>query len=147
MSIIDWPIGDRPREKLLTLGANRLSDAELLAIFLRTGVKGCSAVDLAEDLLQYFGNLANLFSAQQHEFCQAKGLGQAKFAQLQAVLEMSRRYYVSEVEQGPVLSNSESAKRLLQSKMQVSLQLTIAERCPNTSENHAYQYSKLIYPI
>ncbi len=118
MSILDWPEGERPRGKLLSVGADALSDAELLAIFLRTGVKGCSAVDLAAELLRHFGSLSDLFAATEAEFCQARGLGQAKYVQLQAVLEMARRYYQSDVTQRPVLSNSESAKRLLQSKMQ-----------------------------
>ena len=92
MAITDWPIEERPREKLLNRGAHALSDAELLAIFLRTGVKGKSAVDLARELLAYFGGLRPLLEASQQDFCQAQGLGNAKFSQLQASLEMSRRH-------------------------------------------------------
>lgn len=95
MSIVDWHENDRPREKLLKFGANSLTDAELLAIFLRVGVTGKSAVELAQDLLQHFGSLHDLLNANQKEFCAAKGLGQAKFAQLKAVLEMSRRHFES----------------------------------------------------
>src|SRR5665647_2303420 len=90
MAITDWPEGERPREKLLARGAAALSDAELLAIFLRTGVAGKSAVDLARELLGKYGSLTRLFAAERSEFCTVRGMGRAKFAQLQAVLEMSR---------------------------------------------------------
>ncbi len=92
MSIRDWPAAERPREKLLELGAASLSDAELLAIFLRTGVCGRSAVDLARHLLGQFGSLRSLLESGQREFSRELGLGPAKFAQLQAVLEMARRH-------------------------------------------------------
>ncbi len=90
MSIRDWPAAERPREKLLEHGASSLSDAELLAIFLRTGVSGKSAVDLARHLLAEFGSLRALLEADLAGFCRQLGLGPAKFSQLQAVLEMSR---------------------------------------------------------
>ena len=92
MAIKDWPADERPREKLLQSGAAALSNAELLAIFLRTGVTGLSAVDLARKLLSDFGGLRALFEADHQSFCQQHGLGTAKFVQLQAVLEMSRRH-------------------------------------------------------
>lgn len=91
MAIRDWPEDDRPREKLLQRGAQALSDAELLAIFLRTGVLGKSAVDMARDLVHQFGSLTRLFAASRDEFCAIHGLGDAKYTQLQAVLEMARR--------------------------------------------------------
>lgn len=91
MAIIDWPEEARPREKLLHHGAVALSDAELLAIFLRVGVTGCSAVDLARLLLQRFGSLQRLFQASIDELSAIKGMGPAKYVQLQAVLEMARR--------------------------------------------------------
>ena len=92
MAITDWPSEERPREKLLSKGSSALSDAELLAIFLRTGIKGVSAVDLARQLLKSFGTLRALFTASQTEFCRHKGLGEAKYVQLQAVLEMANRH-------------------------------------------------------
>ena len=92
MSIRDWPEAERPREKLLARGASALSDAELLAIFLRTGVAGQSAVDLARHLLADFGSLRALLEADLGGFSRRLGLGPAKFAQLQAVLEMARRH-------------------------------------------------------
>ena len=94
MSIKDWPADERPREKLLAKGSGALTDAELLAIFLRTGITGKTAVDLARELLDQFGSLQALLNADQTQFCQGKGLGSAKYAQLQAVLEMARRHFV-----------------------------------------------------
>jgi len=91
MAITDWPLHERPRERLLRHGAPALSDAELLAIFLRVGVKGKSAVDLARDLLGHFGSLTRMCRAEAHEFAAIHGMGNAKYAQLQAVLEMARR--------------------------------------------------------
>ena len=91
MGIRDWPAAERPREKLLSQGAGALSDAELLAIFLRTGVSGCDAVELARHLLLEFGSLRGLLAADKGRFCQAHGLGEAKYVQLQAVLELSCR--------------------------------------------------------
>ncbi len=91
MSITEWPKDERPRERLVKQGARALSDAELLAIFLRVGVAGKSAVDLARELIERFGSLAGLFAASQVELCAVKGMGEAKYVQLQAVLEMARR--------------------------------------------------------
>ena len=105
MSIRDWPEGERPREKLLALGSAALSDAELLAIFLRVGVKGRSAVDLARDLLASFGGLRPLLEAEQERFCAEHGLGEAKFVQLQASMELSRRHLASQLERGGALTS------------------------------------------
>lgn len=106
MAISDWPEDERPREKLLQRGADALSDAELLAIFLRTGVQGKTALDLARDLLHEFKGLRGLLEAEQGRFCEAKGLGPAKYAQLQAVLELSRRYLQSALQRGVSLQNA-----------------------------------------
>ncbi len=115
MSILNWPVSERPREKLLKQGADSLSDAELLAIFLRTGVQGKSAVDLSRDLLLKFGNLRVLLESSQDEFCAAHGLGIAKYAQLQAVLEMSRRHLQSRLEKESALENPQQVKEYLSS--------------------------------
>ncbi len=117
MAIKDWPAAERPREKLLQRGPAALSDAELLAIFLRTGVKGRSAVDLARQLLVSFGGLRPLLAAERAAFCQAPGLGSAKFAQLQAVLEMSRRHLSERLQRGDVLSSPEATRRYLQAQL------------------------------
>jgi len=117
MSITDWPEQERPREKLLSRGAQALSDAELLAIFLRTGTKGLSAVDLARQLLLQFGSLNALMHTNQADFCKGHGLGDAKYVQLQAVLEMSRRYLHESISNKSTLNNPEETKRFLQSRL------------------------------
>jgi DNA repair protein RadC len=113
MAITDWHENDRPREKLLKFGEKQLTDAELLAIFLRVGVKGKSAVDLAQDLLNEFGSLHSLLNANETEFCKAKGLGQAKFVQLKAVLEMSRRHFESGLKKGDAYTQPEAVANFL----------------------------------
>ena len=117
MAISDWPVDERPREKLLSRGSAALSDAELLAIFLRTGCAGKSAVDLARELINSFGGLRQLLEASQQEFCQGLGLGSAKYSQLQAVLEMSRRYLAESLTHTRVMSSSEVVKAYLQSQL------------------------------
>lgn len=91
MSIQSWPKHDRPRERLIKQGAQALSDAELLAIFLRTGLPGKSAVDLAREMITQFGGLQNLNRVSLAEWVQIRGLGEAKYAQLRACLEMAKR--------------------------------------------------------
>ncbi len=105
MAITDWPESERPRERLLRQGAATLSDAELLAIFLRVGVKGASAVDLARTLLNHFGGLNRLFAAPAREFAAIPGMGDAKYAQLQAVLELARRALREKIAAGAALSS------------------------------------------
>jgi DNA repair protein RadC len=114
MAITDWPEGERPREKLLSRGAASLSDAELLAIFLRTGVAGKSAVDLARELVTQFGSLTQLFAAGEADFCAVHGMGQAKFVQLQAVLEMSRRALKEDLHRGDALNSPRVVRDYLQ---------------------------------
>lgn len=113
MGITDWPATERPREKLLTRGAAALSDAELLAIFLRTGVTGMSAVDLARHLLTDYGSLDALLSADRQRFTAARGLGEAKYAQLQAVLEMARRHAGEAIRERDVLSDPSATRTYL----------------------------------
>lgn len=113
MSIKHWPAGERPREKLLERGPQALSDAELLAIFLRTGIAGKSAVDLARELLAEFGGLRALLAADKKTFCRAAGLGEAKFAQLQAVLEMAQRHLGETLQRGQKLTDPAGSQRYL----------------------------------
>jgi DNA repair protein RadC len=113
MGIADWPAAERPRERLLAAGAGALSDAELLAIFLRTGIVGKSAVDLARELLTRFGGLNRLFATSRADFTATPGMGDAKFAQLQAVLEMARRALREGLEQGTSLSSPAAVKDYL----------------------------------
>jgi DNA repair protein RadC len=117
MAITDWPQDQRPREKLLSKGSQSLSDAELLAIFLRTGMRGKSAVDLAQELLQGFQGLRQLLKADQQSFCQHAGLGTAKYAQLQAVLEMARRYLFESLQRGDTLSSPQDTRQYLSSQL------------------------------
>lgn len=115
--IRDWPTRERPREKLLHHGPEALSDAELLAIFLRTGVTGKSAVDLARELLREFAGLRGLMSADLQRFCVGKGLGAAKYTQLQAVLEMSRRYLRENLARGDALTSPERTRDYLKARL------------------------------
>ena len=117
MAIKDWPVASRPREKLLMLGAKALTDAELLAIFLRTGAPGKSALDLAQELLTGFGSLRAMFDADLDRFCQHKGLGSAKFSQLQAVLEMARRHFFESLEHGETLTSPDATRAYLSDQL------------------------------
>jgi DNA repair protein RadC len=118
MAISDWPESERPREKLLKNGAANLSDAELLAIFLRTGMAGKSAVDLARELLTSFNGLIGLFSTDQAAFCAVPGMGPAKYAQLQAVLEMARRALEEKMKSGDAMSSPQSVRDYLRLTLQ-----------------------------
>ncbi len=113
MSITAWPKDERPRERLINQGARALSDAELLAIFLRVGVAGKSAVDLARDLVDQFGSLAGLFAADRASLCAVKGMGEAKYVQLQAVLEMARRALDEQMRQTDALNSPQAVRDYL----------------------------------
>lgn len=113
MRINDWPEAERPREKLLTKGPAILSDAELLAIFLRTGVNGKTAVDLARDLLLEFGNLRSLVEADAPALCKTSGLGTAKYVQIQAAIELGKRFLETGLRQNDVLANPETTRDYL----------------------------------
>lgn len=117
MRITDWPIDDRPREKLLLRGARVLSDAELVAIFLRTGVRGQTALDLARELINTFGGLRPLLEASIHEFCRAKGLGEAKYVQLQAALEIGRRQQEAKLFRGDALCSPSDTRDYLSAQL------------------------------
>ncbi|EPJ81885.1 MULTISPECIES: RadC family protein [Pseudomonas] len=117
MSIRDWPAAERPRERLLELGAASLSDAELLAIFLRTGVAGKSAVDLARHLLNQFDGLRGLLDADLATFSSNLGLGSAKFAQLQAVMEMSRRHMAESLKRDSALESPAQVRNYLKARL------------------------------
>ncbi|MBY5994093.1 RadC family protein [Ferrimonas balearica] len=116
--IPQWPTSERPRERLLTLGASALSDAELLAIFLRTGVPGTSAVDLSRQLLAEFGDLGHLFAASRQQFCSVRGLGEAKYVQLHATLELARRYLAVRWQRGEPLSSPQAVRDYLRHHLQ-----------------------------
>ncbi len=117
MAITDWPESERPREKLIELGAESLSDAELLAIFLRVGVVGKSAVDLARDLLNQFGSLNGIFAATENELSQVHGIGISKYVQLQAIFEMSRRALNEQLQSRDVLNSPQAVRDYLVLKL------------------------------
>jgi DNA repair protein RadC len=113
MGIRDWPSDERPREKLLTRGAGALCDAELLAIWLRSGRRGQSAVDLAREVLRNFGSLRKLLAADRQRFCALPGLGPTRFAELQAAIEISRRQLAETLRTGPSLASPRATREYL----------------------------------
>ena len=113
MGIADWPEDERPRERLLKLGAAALSEAELLAIFLRTGIAGKSAVELGRDLLDRFGSLQRLFAAPLEGVAAVRGLGPAKYVQLQAVVEMARRALAEQIQDRDAMSSPQAVRDYL----------------------------------
>ena len=113
MTISSWPSNERPREKLLEKGPDALSDAEILSIFLRTGCRGSSALDLARELLDKFQNLRQLIDSNQKEFCSTKGLGMVKYVQIQAAIELGKRYLQSGLELGNAFTSPEKTREFL----------------------------------
>lgn len=105
MAITDWPLQERPRERLLAHGPRSLADAELLAILLRTGIKGKSAVDVARQLLARFGSIVALLEAGTERLAETPGLGDAKLAQIQAALELARRALKEQLSSRDALSS------------------------------------------
>jgi len=117
MAINDWPLHERPREKLLLQGAQSLSDAELLAIFLRTGTAGHSALDLARNLLTVFGGVRGILEAKTDDFCKQRGMGTSKYAQLQAALELSQRHMLETLQRSDCLTSSALTRDYIKSRM------------------------------
>jgi len=144
MSISDWPLAERPREKMLLRGSAALSDAELLAIFLRTGIAGKSAVDLARDLLLEFGGLRWILEADREDFCRGRGLGDAKFCQLQAVLEMGRRHLSESLDTGSVLDSPDLVRRYLTCQLRHRQQEVFAALFLD-SQNRLLRYEELFF--
>lgn len=142
MAIRDWPVAERPRERLLQKGAAALSDAELLAIFLRVGIRGKSAVDLACELLEQFdGDLAHLASASGKKLTRLPGIGPAKAAQFSAALELARRTLINPVRERDALASPQAVRdwlRLslggLQHEVFVALWLDAQNRLITTEE-------------
>lgn len=133
MSIKTWHETERPREKLLEHGASTLSDAELLAILLRTGTHGRSAVDLARQLLSEFGGLGKLMNATHTELSQHKGMGLATYAQFATVLEIGRRVLGEELRQQPILNTTQAVAdylrlRIGHERIEVSLALFLNQQ-------------------
>jgi DNA repair protein RadC len=117
MPIYDWPAAERPREKLLARGAGALSDAELLAILFRTGTRGQSALDLARRILSSFQSLRCLLDADRARFCAEPGLGDARYAELQAAAEIARRQLAETLKTGPSLSHPRATRDYLSARL------------------------------
>lgn len=117
MSISNWPKDDRPREKLLARGEQSLSDAELVAIFLRTGVRGLSALDIARQLLDDFGSLKNLLQVPLLTLSSRNGIGRSKYATLLAAQELGRRCLLHPAEQGETLNSSTKTQNFIASRL------------------------------
>jgi DNA repair protein RadC len=117
MTINQWPLSERPREKLLEHGAKYLTNAELIAIFLRTGIRGKTALDLARELLTELGGLKKIFTVDPNHFYQKSGIGKAKFAMLKAALELGKRYLEEDLTPGEALPDSQTTKRFLSSRL------------------------------
>lgn len=117
MPIKDWPLGERPREKLLARGPQALSDAELLAIFIRSGTRGKTALDLARQALSELGGLRALLDCEQNRLCRLPGLGAAKFVELNASLELGRRYLQSRLQRGDPLASPADTRRFLEARL------------------------------
>ena len=115
--LANWPKAEKPREKLLARGPKALSDAELLAIFLRTGVAGKNVLELARDILRHFGSLKKLMATDLTTFCQFKGLGPAKYTQLSACLEMSQRFAEEQLAERNVMENPAQVKNYLLARL------------------------------
>ena len=130
LSIKNWPVQERPRERLLQQGPSSLSDAELLAIFLRSGSKQHSAVELSRILLQHFGSLNPIFDAQLSDLDQFHGIGESKYAQLMAVKELGRRYLAQHLKQQKIeLSNSKALLDFLKFELLGESQEVFAVLC------------------
>jgi DNA repair protein RadC len=117
ISIRDWPESDRPREKLLKVGAASLSEAELLAILLGTGVRGRNALDLARDLIADFGSLRSFLTADKTRVCKTRGFGPARYVVLQAALELTRRHYQELMTVGSTLANPKATREFVQLRL------------------------------
>lgn len=144
MTISNWLADERPREKLLAKGAVSLSDAELLAILLRIGCKGKTAVDLARELLSAFGGLRNLLAASQQELCSYSGIGITKYVQLQAALEITRRHLQGGLKHKDVLTHSADTKYYLASRLRDHKQEVFACLFLD-NRNHIICYEELFY--
>jgi DNA repair protein RadC len=117
MPIHDWPVSERPREKLIARGPGALSDAELLAILFRSGTRGQSALDLARRILSTFQSLRRLLDADRERFCAEPGLGLARYAELHAATEIARRQLAETLKAGPSLSHPRATQEYLSARL------------------------------
>ena len=144
MSITNWPITERPRERLLKHGAQNLSDAELLAIFIRNGVPGKTAVDLARSLLHHFGGLRNIFAANVAQICKFSGFSKTKYAELQAIVEIAKRHLEEQLINTNVISNARTAYLYLTAKLR-NYQHEVFACLFLDSQNQVIHYAELFH--
>ena len=143
-SIKHWPAQERPRERLISLGAAQLTDAELLAIFLRSGTQQYSAVELARRLIQQFGSLSALLDAPQSALMQCHGLGPSKYSQLMAVKELGKRYLAVQLQQPAPLDHSQAVQQYLRYELADETQEVFAVLCLD-AELRKIAFKKLFY--
>ncbi|WP_298142061.1 DNA repair protein RadC [uncultured Acinetobacter sp.] len=144
-TIKDWPQQERPRERLILYGASSLSDAELLAIFLRSGTHGCSAVELARHLLQHFGDLSHILNADLEQLSQLHGIGPSKYTQLMAVKELGKRYITQQLQQQPIhLHDSSSLLEYLRFELLDETREVFAVLCLDAQLRHL-AFKKLFF--
>lgn len=117
MNIREWPAAERPREKLLQRGAGSLTDAELLAVFLGSGVRGRNVVELARGLLVKFGGVRQLLEADREAFVGELGLGPVRYSQLQALLEIGRRHLATSIERESAMDSPATVRRYLKAML------------------------------
>ncbi len=144
MAISDWPKMERPREKFYCLGADALSDAEILAILLQTGCHGKTALDVARHCLQHFGSIHDLLNTSLDELCSFKGIGKNKYILLQTALELSKRYFRQNVQKKQIFSNVTLTKHYLQREFMQQQQEVFACLFLNTS-NELLAFEKLFF--
>ena len=117
LGIKDWPASDRPREKLLRKGPEALSDAELVALFVRSGTRGRTAVDIARLAIVASGGLRGLLDLAWEDFCRLPGFGPARYVELQACLEIGRRHLATQLDRGEPLNSPDDTSRFLMAKL------------------------------
>ncbi len=144
MSIRDWPTADRPREKMLEKGAEALTDAELLAIFFRTGIAGMNAVELGREVLRQFGGLRQMMDASGKELAAVRGVGEAKYVQLQAALELGRRYLEQTLVREEAFTSPAKVGRYLQARMR-GYEREVFAALFLDSQHRLIQYKELFY--
>ena len=145
MSIRNWPKSEQPREKLLHQGAHALSDAELLAIFLRTGTKQFSAITLARHLLKKFQGWRGLLNLQHREFCQQHGLGNVAYIQLQACLELAARYIAEPWTQQSIFTQPDDVKRYFLLRYAIFKQQEVFSCLFLNSKNEMIRFESLFF--
>jgi DNA repair protein RadC len=142
-AIANWPAEERPREKLLFKGPEFLSNAELLAIFLRVGVKGKTAIGLAQELLSRFGSLRELYAAPLEELESVLGVGRAKVAQFRAVVELSKRYLAEGFQNRPYVESSDDILKFLYQEMR-DLDREVFKVLLLNGQNHVLRIEEIV---